>query len=76
MIYITEDCHQVFERFNTSIFPEQEEMTKADYVIICGDVGGVWTKEKEDKKETMLMDWLECKPFTTLFVDGDHENFD
>ena len=22
------------------------------------------------------MDWLEGKPFTTLFVDGNHENFD
>lgn len=24
----------------------------------------------------MLMDWLEGKSFTTLFVDGNHENFD
>ena len=24
----------------------------------------------------MLMDWLDCKFFTTLFVDGNHENFD
>lgn len=37
MIYITGDCHQIFERFNTSIFPEQKEMTKDDFVIICGD---------------------------------------
>ena len=22
------------------------------------------------------MDWLDCKSFTTLFVDGNHENFD
>lgn len=26
--------------------------------------------------ETMVLDWLDCKPFTTLFVDGNHENFD
>lgn len=51
-------------------------MTKNDYVIICGDFGGVWNKEKESKEETMLMDWLEGKSFTTLFVDGNHENFD
>ena len=40
MIYITGDCHGNFERFNASIFPEQNEMPKDDYVIICGDFGG------------------------------------
>ncbi len=75
MIYITGDCHGNFERFNSSIFPEQHEMTKDDYVIICGDFGGVWRKE-ENKTETMVLDWLECRPFTTLFADGNHENFD
>lgn len=76
MIYITGDCHRNFERFNRSIFPEQQEMTKEDYVIVCGDFGGVWNKGKENKEETMLLDWLDCKSFTTLFVDGNHENFD
>ena len=26
--------------------------------------------------ETMVLAWLDCKSFTTLFVDGNHENFD
>ena len=76
MIYITGDCHRNFERFNTRNFPEQKEMSKEDYVIICGDFGGIWDQEEESKEETMLMDWLDCKSFTTLFVDGNHENFD
>jgi len=76
MIYITGDTHANFERFSTSIFPEQKEMTKDDYVIICGDFGGVWNKDEESKKEEWWMDWLEDKPYTTLFVDGNHENFD
>lgn len=76
MIYITGDCHRNYERFNTRNFPEQKEMTKEDYVIICGDFGGVWDKEKESKEETFLLDWLDCKPYTTLVVDGNHENFD
>lgn len=76
MIYVTGDCHQNFRKFNTKIFPEQKEMTKEDYVIICGDFGGVWNKEVENKEEKHLLDWLEEKPFTTLFVDGNHENFD
>ena len=76
MIYITGDCHREYRRFNTQNFPEQKGMTKEDYVIVCGDFGGVWSFEKEDKEEKHLLDWLEEKPFTTLFVDGNHENFD
>lgn len=76
MIYITGDCHADFTRFNTENFPEQSEMTKDDYVIICGDFGGVWNKDEESQREKWWMDWLESKPFTTLFVDGNHENFD
>ena len=76
MIYITGDCHSNFELFNTWNFPEQKEMTKDDYVIICGDFGGVWNKDGESKMETSVLDWLDGKAFTTLFVDGNHENFD
>lgn len=76
MIYITGDCHGNFERFNPSIFPEQNEMTKNDFVIICGDFGGVWHRDEESKEETMVLDWLDSRPFTTLFVCGNHENFD
>jgi hypothetical protein len=56
VIYITGDCHQNFERFNMSIFPEQKEMTKDDYVIICGDFGGVWNKGEERRKNLALHD--------------------
>jgi len=76
MIYITGDCHQNYERFNVKIFPEQKEMTKEDHVIICGDFGGVWNKDEESREETALMDRLDSRSFTTLFVDGNHENFD
>ena len=76
MIYITGDCHSDFRRFNTKNFPEQKDMTKDDYVIICGDFGGVWNRDEESPQEAFNMDWLEDKPYTTLFVDGNHENFD
>lgn len=76
MIYITGDCHADFTKFNMENFPEQKEMTKDDYVIICGDFGGVWMKDEESEKEKWWLDWLERKSFTTLFVDGNHENFD
>lgn len=73
MIYVTGDTHGGWiHRLNTDVFPEQKEMTKNDYVIICGDFG-IWDNSKEQKYN---LDWLEKKPFTTLFVDGNHENFD
>lgn len=78
MIYITGDCHSEFRRFSTEIFPEQREMTKDDVVIISGDFGGIWYRENSEyiKKENYWLDWLEDKPFTTVFVDGNHEAFD
>lgn len=73
MIYATGDTHGGFQRFKEEYFPEQAQMTRDDYVIICGDFGGVWSG---DVQEQFNLDWLENRPFTTLFVDGNHENFD
>ena len=72
MIYITGDTHGSFEKFALVNFPEQEELTKNDYVIICGDFG-IWDNST---RERINFDWLEHKNFTTLFVDGNHENYD
>ncbi len=77
MIFITGDTHADFKhRFNTENFPEQKEMTKHDYVIICGDFGGVWNADGESKNEKYWLDWFEERSYTLLFVDGNHENFD
>ena len=75
MIYITGDTHSDFTRFTEEKFPIQSEMTKDDYIIICGDFGGVWTFEEESRREKEALDWLNNKNFTTLFVDGNHENY-
>lgn len=73
MIYLTGDTHSDFRRFTSANFPEQKEMGKEDYVIVCGDFGGLWDGSKEEKH---WLDWLDAKPFTTLFVSGNHENYD
>lgn len=73
MIYITGDTHADFSRFNTKNFPEQKKMTKDDIVIVLGDFGGIWY---DCSKERYWLDWLGDKPFTLVFVDGNHENFD
>lgn len=72
MIYLTGDTHADFHRLATYMFPVQKEMTKDDYVIILGDFGGVW---EDSAIERWQLDWLNDKPFTTLFIDGNHDNF-
>ena len=76
MIFITGDTHGDVRRFNNNSFYEQKEMTKDDYVIILGDFGMVWDYSGESRYEKYWLDWLDKKPFTTLFIDGNHENYD
>ena len=73
MIYATGDLHGNALRFQPEYFPEQAEMTKDDYMIVCGDFGFVWNGDKSDDAQ---LGKLETLPFTILFVDGNHENFD
>ena len=42
MIYITGDTHIPTDvgKLSSKRFPEQKNLTKNDYVIICGDFGG------------------------------------
>jgi len=72
-IYLTGDTHGDFSRFGPRGFPELNGLTKEDYVLVCGDFGGIWDGGDGDQA---ALDWLDAKPFTTLFVDGNHENFD
>lgn len=76
MICITGDTHGRIERIcgNTAL----SVLGKGDYLIVCGDFGFVFAnkgtmaylEEYEDIQR------LEALPYTILFVDGNHENFD
>ena len=73
MIFITGDTHSDWmSRFSSDAFPEGKTLSKDDYVIVCGDFG-LWHDTKEERYH---LKWLEQKPFTTLFVCGNHENYD
>lgn len=74
-IYITGDLHIPIDisKLSTRKWTEQKELSHNDFLIICGDFGGVWNKSKE---ELYWINWLSKKNFTILFVDGNHENFD
>lgn len=73
MIYITGDTHRRYHFAKLWRFAkEHTELTKQDYVIIAGDFGcGLIPRLLE--KDLQLYSDL---PFTILFVDGNHENFD
>ena len=76
MIFITGDIHGSMDihKLNKKNFPEGRGLTKNDFVIICGDFGLVWGG-KSTKEDLWWQNWLDKQPWTTLFVDGNHENF-
>ena len=75
MILITGDIHGCADicKLAAKANPLQKKMTKEDMLIIAGDFGLVWNNDAED---LWWRKWLDLKPYTTLFVDGNHENFD
>lgn len=76
MIFVTGDTHGSgldMNKLTLKSFPEQKKLTKNDYVIICGDFGLVWDKSD---RQAYYQEELNKKNFTTLWIDGNHENFD
>lgn len=75
MIFVTGDTHIPIDVTKLRLFDMSKNLTKNDYVIICGDFGAVWNFKGEDEEEKMWLEWLEKRQFTTLFIDGNHECF-
>ena len=48
---------------------------EGDTIAIVGD-SGIGFYGKEEESEEAFFDWLAEQPFTVLFCDGNHENFD
>lgn len=73
-VYVCGDTHQDIDlgKLSSARFPAKD-LTKKDFVIICGDCGAVWDGGGTDR---YLRKWYGQKPWTTLFIDGNHENFD
>ena len=73
MIFVTGDTHGLQDFNKLHIFAgEHPELTYDDYVIITGDFGAVWY----EKTLVHNLKYYTELPFTVLFVDGNHENFD
>lgn len=73
MIFVTGDTHGLANFSKLNYFAgEHPELTKDDYVIIAGDFGGVIDNDNLMARLKYYTDL----PFTVLFADGNHENFD
>ena len=76
MIYVTGDKHKIgINELSDQNFPEGRNLTRTDYVVITGDFGLLWNNPP-DENELKWLEWLSNKSWTTLVVDGNHENFD
>ena len=73
--FVTGDTHGDYDigKVSTRRWPLQKELCKKDYLIILGDAGIVWNNSSKDR---YIQKWWQDKTFTTLFVDGNHENHD
>ncbi|MCL2793447.1 MAG: metallophosphoesterase [Spirochaetaceae bacterium] len=75
MIYVTGDTHggiDISKLMSKYFIRQVSLLTKQDYLIVAGDFGFIW----ENKIKDYWIKWFEEQRFTTLFVDGNHENFD
>lgn len=70
MVYLTGDTHGELDRFQRG---ELRWLGKRDVVIVLGDFGFVWDGSREEQKK---LDWLRKRPYTLIFLDGTHENYD
>lgn len=71
MIHVTGDTHGDIIRFIENNM-EDSNWNKDDFLIICGDLGFVFLDSEQERQK---LDYLESKPYTICFCDGNHENF-
>ena len=78
MVFVTGDVHCPIDvhKLNTKNFPLQKSLTKDDYLIVCGDMGLVWSYPygPRYKEDLYWQKWFKNRKYTTLFLDGNHEN--
>lgn len=73
-LFITGDTHGTLEigRLSHKNWPLGRELDRDDLVVILGDFGMPWTGSNDER---YWLDWLERRPWTTCFIDGNHEGF-
>lgn len=70
MFYVTGDVHGDIKDLYSRKFGH---LKKDDYMVLCGDTGLLWDGSKAEQKN---LEKIGKKKYTTLLIDGAHENFD
>ena len=69
-VFVTGDLHGGLDIQKLRDWEAGERLTRSDYLIVAGDFGYPWDFSPEECEEVA---WLESRPYTLLFVDGNHE---
>ena len=72
-VYVTGDIHGGVDMQKLRDWDLGDGLTSDDYLIVAGDFGFPWDFSAEECADIA---WLESRPYTVLFVDGNHERFD
>lgn len=78
-IWITGDTHGLFNtgKLMSENWTEQKNLDREDYLIIAGDMGVCWFgMDKGTDGDRCTKEFYEKQQYTTLWIDGNHENFD
>lgn len=88
-IFLVGDTHGISDIEKIKNFKQAKELTKDDYLIILGDAGIIWGGTDEGleygykapngcimntQNDKKLIEFYDSQPYTTLFLDGNHEN--
>jgi hypothetical protein len=75
MIVLTGDLHGSIDAPKLRLLNEDKSFKNITYLIILGDFGLYW-KYTDSLIGSTWLDYLSRQKYTTLFIDGNHENFD
>ena len=75
MIYVTGDVHAMWEDWENWENTTPLKLTAEDTVIVCGDFG-IGMRKDWQTADAAFFDHISRQPYTLLFLDGNHENFD
>ncbi|MEI6206657.1 MAG: metallophosphoesterase [Desulfuromonadales bacterium] len=75
-ILFTGDMHgeKGIHRLDRESFPEGDVLDRGDFVIIAGDFQLIYDHSGLTRHERQWLEWLSDRPWTTLFIDGNHEH--
>lgn len=76
MIYVTGDVHgQTRGRFDSCVRRGNISLTSDDYIVICGDWGGVWSNEEDDAQTIAQLEWMNSLGCKWIVLLGNHDNY-